>query len=146
MIMHRTKFFLALISIWVVPLVAYKCIWLMQSRKVNGIFAFESLGNALDQIRFPHSEFWFRNGKDTVWVIGPGGLHLKTGDVIPIRYIPGKETKAKVDNFKGIWMGTVVYGGIVLLLLLAIFLHPEIIPYRSRVKLMGRQPFVFVVS
>jgi hypothetical protein len=144
--MHRTKFFLALVSIWVVPLVAYKCIWLMQSRKVSGIFAFESLGPALDQIRFPHSEFWFRNGKDTVWVIGPGGLHLQTGDVIPIRYIPGNETNAKVDNFKGIWMGTVVYGGIILLVFLAIALHPEIIPYRSRVKLTGRQPFVQVMA
>jgi hypothetical protein len=117
----------------------------MQSRKVYGVFSHESLGPALDQIRFAHSEFWFRNGMDTVWVIGPGGLHLKKGDVIPLRYISGKETKARVGNFKGIWMGTVIYGGIVLLLLLAIFLHPEIIPYRSRVKLMGRKPFVFVV-
>ena len=146
MIMHRSKFFLALISIWIIPLVAYKCIWLMQSRKVNGIFAFESLGPALDQIRFPHSELWFRNGKDTVWLIGPGGLHRKKGDVVPLRYIPGNEAKAKVDNFKGMWMGTVIYGGIPLLILLAISLHPEIIPYRSKVKLTRRQPFVYVVS
>ena len=145
MIIHRTKFFLALISIYVIPLVAYKCIWLMQSRKVNGIFAFESLGPALDQIRFPHSEFWFRNGKDTVWIIGPGGLHLKKGAIVPLRYIPGNETHAKVDNFKGMWMGTVIYGGIILLLLIAIAVHPEIVPYRSRVMLMGRQPFVKVV-
>jgi hypothetical protein len=146
MIMNRTKFFLALVSIWLIPLVAYKCIWLMQSRKVNGVFAFESLGPALDQIRFPHSEFWFRNGRDTVWIIGPGGLHLKKGAIVPLRYIPGNESHAKVDNFKGIWMGTVIYGGIILLVFIAVFLHPEIIPYRSRVKLTGRRPFVQVMS
>ena len=145
MIMHRTKFFLALISIWVIPLVAYKCIWLMQSRKVNGIFAFESLGPALDQIRFPYSVLWFRNGNDTVWLKGPGGLQHKSGDVVPLRFIPGSEATAKVDNFKGIWMGTIIYGGIILLVLIVIFLHPEIIPYRSRVKLTGRQPFVSLV-
>jgi hypothetical protein len=139
--MHRTKFFLALISIWVIPLVAYKCIWLMQSRKVNGIFAFESLGPALDQIRL-----WFRSGNDTVWLKGPAGLHRNSGDVVPIRFIPGNGNTAKVDNFKGIWMGTVIYGGIILLVLIAVFVHPEIIPYRSRVKLTGRQPFVFLVS
>jgi hypothetical protein len=118
----------------------------MQSRKVNGIFAFESLGPALDQIRFPHSEFWFKNGRDTVWIIGPGGLKLEKGAIVPLRFIPGNETGAKVDNFKGIWMGTVVYGGIILLVFTVIFLHPEIIPYRSRVKLTGRLPFVYVVS
>lgn len=145
MIMHRTNFFLALIAIWVIPLISYKCIWLMRSRKVNGIFAFEGRGNALDQISFPHSEFWFRNGRDTVWVIGPGGLKLEKGSIIPLRFIPGNETHAKVDTFRGIWVGTVIYGGVILLVFLAVFVHPEIVPYRSKVKLMGRQPFVFVV-
>jgi hypothetical protein len=117
----------------------------MQSRKINAIFAFESLGNALDQIRFPHSEFWFKDGDDTVWLKGPGSLHLKKGAVVPIRYIPGNEDKALPDTFRGIWLGTIIYGGIPLLILFVIFLQPEIIPFRSRVKLTGRQPFVYLV-
>lgn len=145
MIIHRTKFFLALISIWVIPLVAYKCIWLMQSRKVNGIFSFEGHGNALEQIRFPHSEFWFKDGNDTVLLKGPGSLHLKKGAVIPLRYIPGNEDNSLPDTFRGIWLGTVIYGGIPLLVLFVIFLQPEIIPFKSRVKLTGKQPYVSLV-
>lgn len=146
MIIHRTKFFLALFSILVIPLVAYRCIWLMQSRKVNAIFAFESLGDALAQIRFPHSEFWFKDGDDTVWLKGPGSLHLKEGAIIPVRYIPGNEDKSVPDTFRGIWLGTIIYGGIPFLVLLVIFLQPAIIPYKSRVKVMRRQPFVSLVT
>lgn len=145
MIIHRTKFFLALISIVVIPLVTYKCIWLMQSRRVNGIFAFEGQGNVLEQIRFPHSEIWFKDDHDTIWIKGPGGLKLKSGDHVKVRYHPGDPGNAKLDTFIGIWGGTVIYGGIVLLLLIAIAVHPEIIPYRSKVMLTGKRPFVRVV-
>jgi hypothetical protein len=143
--MHRTKFFLALISIVVIPLVTYKCIWLIQSRKVNGVFAFEGQGNVLEQIRFPHSEIWFKEGNDTVWIKGPGGLRLKSGDVVQVRYHPGDRANAKLNTFIGIWGGTVIYGGIVVLLLIAIAFHPEIVPYRAKVMLMGKLPFVRVV-
>lgn len=145
MIMHRTKFFLALIAIWVIPLVTYRCIWLMQSRQVNGVYAFEGQGNVLEQIRFPHSEVWFKEGNDTIWIKGPGGLHLKKGDIISVRYLPGSLENARLDTFIGIWGGTVIYGGIVLLLLIAIAFHPEIIPYRSKIVLMGKRPFLRVV-
>jgi hypothetical protein len=142
MIIHRTKFFLALMCLIVIPLVTYKCIWLMQSRKVNGIFAFEGRGNALEQIRFPHSEIWFRDGNDTVWIKGPGGLNLKKGDVVGVRFLPGDPDNARLDSFMGIWGGAVVYGGIILLVLTAIAFHPEIVPYRSKVMLTGKSPFI----
>lgn len=145
MIIHRTKFFLALISLVVIPLVTYKYIWLMQSRRVDGVFAFEGQGNVLEQIRFPHSEIWFRDGNDTVWIKGPGGLHLKKGDVVSVRFLPGDRDNARLDTFIGIWGGTVIYGGIVLLLLTAIAFHPEIVPYRSKVMLMVRRPFVRIL-
>jgi hypothetical protein len=117
----------------------------MQSRQVNGIFAFEGQGNVLEQIRFPHSEIWFKDGHDTVWIKGPGGLKLKSGDHVQVRYHPGDPAHAKLDTFIGIWGGTVIYGGIVLLLLIAIAVHPEIIPYRSKVMLTGKRPFLRVV-
>lgn len=145
MIIHRTKFFLALISLLVIPLVTYKCIWLLQSHRVDGVFAFEGQGNVLEQIRFPHSEIWFRDGNDTIWIKAPGGLHLKKGDVVSVRFLPGSRDNARLDTFIGIWGGTAIYGGIVLLLLIAIAFHPEIIPYRSKVKLMAKPPFVRVL-
>jgi len=142
MVMSRTKFFLALISLLVVPLVSYKVIWLLQSRKASGIFAFEGSGNALDQMRFPYSDIYFKNGKDTIWFKGPGGLHLQPGAIVPIRYLPGNPTQVKLDTFKAIWGATAVYGGIPLLILLVIFLHPEIVPYRAKVIVTRNKPFV----
>jgi hypothetical protein len=145
MVIPRTKFFLALFLLLFAPLVLYKVIWLMQSQKVNGIFAFEGQGNALDQMRFPFSEIYFINENDTVWFKGPGGLHLKPGDVVPLRYLSSNPSNAKIDNFKALWGATVIYGGIPFLVLFVIFLHPEIVPYRSNVELTRRKPFLRVV-
>jgi hypothetical protein len=140
--MSRTKFFLALFSLLVVPLLSYKVIWLLQSRKTSGIFAFEGRGNALDQMRFPYSDIYFKNGKDTIWFKGPGNLDLQPGATVSIRYLPGNPSQAKLDTFKAIWGATAVYGGIPLLILLVICLHPEIVPYKAKVILLRNKPFV----
>jgi hypothetical protein len=145
MIIHRTKFFLALFLLYITPLVLYKSIWLIQSKKATGKFAFESHGNALDQMRFPYSEIYFKHGNDTIWFKGPAGLHLKAGDMVPVRYLISNPSNARLNSFKAIWGATVVYGGIPFLVLLAISLHPEIIPYRKKVKLTLEKPFVWVV-
>jgi hypothetical protein len=97
-------------------------------------------------MRFAHSEIYFKSGNDTIWVNGPGGLHLKPGDAVPLRYHRSNPSDARVDTFKAIWGATVVYGGIPFLILLVIFLHPEIVPYRNKVMLRWKKPFVWVVS
>jgi hypothetical protein len=145
MVMPRTKFFLALICLFVTPLVLYKAIWLLQSKKTAGIYAFKSFGPALDQIRFPYSAIYFIHGKDTTWFKGPGYLHLQEGTTVPVRYQTGNPAGARVDSFKSIWLDTIVYGGIPILILLVIFLHPEIVPYRSSVELTRRKPFIRVM-
>ena len=146
MVMPRTKFFLALFLLFITPLVLYKTIWLLQSKKTTGTFAFESYGPALDQIRFPYTMIYFMVGKDTVWFKGPGLLNLKPGDLVPVRYLPRNPSNAKLDTFKSIWFGTIIYGGIPFLILLVIFLHPEIVPYRNKVMVRWKKPFVWVVS
>jgi hypothetical protein len=145
MVIPRTRFFLALFLLLIVPLLLFKVVWLMQSKKGKGIFAFEGRGNALDQMRTSFSDIYFINGRDTMWFKGPGGLHLKPGAIVSIRYQPNNPSDAKIDTFKSIWGATAVYGGIPLLVLLAISLHPEIVPYRSNVELTRRKPFLRVV-
>ena len=145
MVIPRSKLFLALFLLLIVPLLLYKVIWLVQSHKVNGVFAFEGSGGALDQMRFPYSEIYFIHGKDTTWFKGPGYLNLQPGAIVPIRYLSGNPSNAKLDTFKSIWSGTLIYGGVPLLMLLVIFLNPYIVPYRSRVALSKRKPFVRVV-
>ncbi len=48
-------------------------------------------------------------------------------------------------HLKSIWGGTVIYGGIILLVLIAISVHPEIVPYKSKVQLLTKKPFIRVV-
>lgn len=145
MVMPRAKFFLTLICLIVVPLVLYKVVWLIQSKKAAGKYAFRSYGPALDQIRFPYSAIYFIHAKDTIWFKGPGYLHLKEGAVVPVRYHTANPAGARVDTFKSIWLDTIIYGGIPLLILLVVSLHHEIVPYRSKVELTKRKPFVRVV-
>ncbi|MBO9201048.1 MULTISPECIES: DUF3592 domain-containing protein [Niastella] len=145
MVISRTKFFVAIILLLVTPLVVSKIIWLLQAKKTTGIFAFESYGPALDQIRFPYSMIYFMVGKDTFWFKGPGKLELPENTLVPIRYLPRNPSNAKLDSFRSIWIGTIIYGGIPLLILLVIFLHPAIVPYRSKVHLTLDKPFLRVV-
>ena len=145
MVIPRTKFFLALILIFITPLVLSKAIWLLRSKKTTGVFAFESHGPALDQIRFAYSVFYFIHGKDTIWFKGPGDLKLAENVVVPVRYLAGNPANAKLDSFTAMWGGTFVYGGIILLVLLVISLHPEIVPYRAKVSVTLSKPFLRVV-
>src|SRR5437016_12470072 len=128
MVVHRTKFFLALFFILIIPLLANKIFWLIHSQKTEGIYAFKGGGNALDQIRQSFSVIYFKHGRDTVWFNGPGFLNLQRGTIVPIRYQPANPSNAMVDTFFSIWTSTLIYGGIPLLILFVIFLHPEVVP------------------
>jgi hypothetical protein len=145
MIIHRTKFFLALICLFVTPVVLYKVIWLLQSKKTTGVYAFKSYGPALDQMRFPYSVIYFKHGADTVWFHGAGKLNYQPGDMVPVRYLAGNPSNAQLDTFRSLWMSTIIYGGILFLFLLAISLHPEIVSYKKKVILTRKKPFVWVV-
>jgi hypothetical protein len=146
MVIHRTKFFLALCSILIIPLVAIKVTWLMRSTKTTGIYVVDGKAGALEQMRMFYSINLFMYGKDTIWFRGPIQRGIPEGSVIPVRYNPNDPSDAKVGTFFGIWGGTVIYGGMPLLLLLIFFVHPKIIPYRSKVRLSRKKPFVFVHS
>lgn len=145
MTIHRTIFFLALSVIFLIFIAGRKVIWFLQSEKTTGIFSFEERGNALEQLRITNSIIYFKHGKDTVWFNGPAGLGLSEGAAIPVRYNPANTADAKVDTFYGIWGGTVIYSSLPLLVLLVLVLHPHIIPYRSRILLTRKKPFIQVV-
>ena len=145
MVVHRTKFFLGLFLLLIIPLLLNKIVWLIQSKKTSGIYAFDEAGNALDQIRTTSSVFYFKHGSDTVWFKWPGSLKLKPGAIVPIRYRPANPSDAIVDTFVSIWGATTVYGGIPLLILFVIFLHPEIVPRKSKLRLTLKRPFIQII-
>ena len=144
--MHRTPFFLALFGILLTPLFLSRTLWLLHSEKTMGFMAFETRGTAGDQIQLTYSLIYYRHGKDTIWFNGMPGLGLKTGQLVPVRYQPGNPADAKIDLFIALWGDTLVYGGIPFLMLVVTFLHPDVIPRRSRVRLTWKRPFIFILA
>jgi hypothetical protein len=74
------------------------------------------------------------------------GLGLKKGHLVPVRYQPGKPADAKIDFFIALWGDILVYGGVPFFMLLVTFLHPDVIPYRSGVRLTRKRPFIFILA
>ena len=145
MLVNRTVFFGVLCLIVFACLAAGKIYWLLNSRKVKAVFVMEERGNALEQIRITHSNLYFTLGKDTIRFDGPLNLHLNTGDTIAARYNINNPSDARVLTFFGMWGSTIAYGGLPLFVLLICALHPQIVPYRSKLRLSVRKPFIQII-
>jgi hypothetical protein len=145
MIVRRSIFFLSLFLVIIIIFPVNTLVWLMQSQKTMGVFVFQGEGNALEQFRETFVEIYFKHGKDTVVIKEPGRLRMKIGDLVPVRYLPHHPAGAKVAMFRTLWGSSVVYGGIFFCILLVIFLHPEIVPRRARLKLTYKRPFIQIV-
>lgn len=145
MVVRRTPFFLGLFLLAFIVVTGSKLIWLLRSKQTTGYFAFQGRGNALEQIRLPFSEFYYQLGNDTIWFRGPGVLNYKNNAPVTVWYQPGDPKDARVGTFFGLWGNTAVYGGIIYLLLLAIFFHPGIVPRHAKLKLTAARPFIQLV-
>lgn len=140
----RTNFFLILVSLVIIPILSHKIVWLAGSEKTNGTMSFVGKTYA-GQMVYTYSVVWFMAGKDTVWFNGRNEIIFREGEKVPVRYQKKNPADAKLNVFLGIWGDTAIYGGIPVLILLVIFLHPLIIPYRSRILLKTTKPFVMIV-
>jgi hypothetical protein len=124
------------------PFWACRLVWVLRSRQAPGVYAFAGQGFAGDQIKEDYSEIRFWVGKDTFWVHGLGNLPVKPGEPIRVRYQPDDIYDARVDVFAGVWGDTLVYSGIPALMLLVLFVHPQVVPWGSRVRVITRKPFI----
>lgn len=98
------------------------------------------------QMMYTYSVIWFMSGKDTVWFNGKNEILYEEGHPVPVRYSRKNPADAKLNVFISIWGDTLVYGCIPVLILLVIFSHPHIIPYRSKIRLNTSKPFIEVIS
>jgi hypothetical protein len=146
MTLTRTRFFLYLFLLLLVPFLTPKLLWLTNTRTTTGRLAFEGRGDAGEQMPLNYTIIWFRRGSDTIWIRGLGNLGLHPGDPVPIRYKADDPSNARVNIFAGIWGDTLVYGGIPLFMLLVIYLHPTVVPRRSKVRLVAGRPFIRLVQ
>jgi hypothetical protein len=140
MAIRRTYFFLLLFTILIVPFIIYKIVWLAGSEKTYGKMSFigKTFSGQMDDV---YSVISFMVGKDTIWFNGRNNIFFEEGETLPVRYQPNNPVDAKVNVFLAIWGDTLVYGGIPVLILIVIFVHPQIVPYRSRIQLTVRKPF-----
>lgn len=98
------------------------------------------------QLYHQYAVISFKVGNDSIWFNGNDNILFEEGETVPIRYQRSNPHEARIDVFAAIWGDTLVYGGIPLLILIVIFLDPKIIPFRSKVKLQLRKPFIRVLT
>lgn len=142
MIIHKTPFFLILILLAVCPFIAARLVWLSGTVATTGTYGFAGRGQAGDQMPLDYSFIFFRVGKEIVWIKGLGNLGLHTGDSLPVRYRVDDPADARVGTFAGIWGDVLVYGGIPVFILLIIYLHPAVVPWRSRLRVTLKRPYI----
>ena len=145
MMLNRTTFFLLLLLPVITVTVVPKIVWLYRSEKATAIFSFQGRGDALDQFPQRNSYLYFFYQNHKVWFKGPPGLGLHGGSRVSIRFQPDDPEDAKIDSFYGLWLSAVVYSALPSLLLLVCFLQPQIIPWRSKVLLIPRKPFIIII-
>ena len=103
-------------------------------------------GNALDQVRTTKSYLSFRHENNTISFTQLGNLPFKEGEQVPIVYQKTNPADAHVDSFMCIWGATAFYVGVPLLMLFITAIHPDIVPYSSRIRVSIKKPFFQIVS
>jgi hypothetical protein len=142
MIIQRTKFFLLVFLLILVVDFTPKIAWLSHTQRTKGVIEIVGKGEAGDQVPLSYTIISFHVGKDSISFNGLGNLRMHPGDSIPVRYRTDDIRDVKVDVFAGIWGDTLIYGGIPTLMLLVMFLHPNLVPRRSKIRLTTRKPFI----
>ncbi len=98
------------------------------------------------QIPHEYSAIKFIVDKDTAWFNTNDNIFFEKGEIVPVRYQVNNINDAKVDMFIEIWGNAVVYGGELSLIVLIIFLHPSIIPRKSKIRLNAQKPFLQTIQ
>ncbi|RYZ32020.1 MAG: hypothetical protein EOP49_38135 [Sphingobacteriales bacterium] len=144
MVIRRSIFFLLVSAVVVLPPLTAKLIWLSKTQTTTGVMSFEGMGQALDALRSTYSVFYFKHNNDTTWFNSSSNYKYKQGDIVPVRYVSSDPTDARLNTFTGIWLGTLLTGGIPLLILIVIFLNRYIVPYNADLRLERHRPYLFV--
>jgi len=142
-IIRKVPFFLLLIAAIVIPFMTYKIKWLAGSVPCQGIMQFKgkSITGALEH---SYSVISYVVGRDTLWFNGNDNVFFTEGAAVPVRYQKSNPEDARVNIFTSIWGDTLVYGGIPVVILLMLFLHPQVVPWGSSIKIVRKSPFLFL--
>jgi hypothetical protein len=145
MILRKHTFFLLLFVITFAPFLIYKLVWIAHSERTMGVMGF--VGKSYTgQIQHYYSVISFQANNDTIWFNGNDNIFFKEGELVPVRYQKHQPSEARVDIFPSMWGDTLVYGGIPVLILLVLYLHPHIFPRNTRFRFSSRKPFIHLIQ
>jgi hypothetical protein len=150
MLISRARFFVFLFFFLPGPFVGQKLIWLVRSGSATGSVYF--MGHTLnnDGSISSHQVIIFPLGKDSVTFNSNVNFHLPDNTTVPVRYAISNPYDARIDKFMSIWGDTLVYILSPLGIWLVLFLTPNrfdpLIPWRSKVQLRRRPPFIRVIG
>lgn len=145
MILGRNGFFLGLLLLVTVPVLSYKLVWLLRAKKATAVFAFHGK-EIRGQMESRHAVMYFTTGNDTTFFNAIDNPAYVSGDRFPVLYQSANLADASLVDFENMWMTTGVMLGVPLVFLLIVFLHKEIIPYGSKIRLSVRAPFMQVIG
>lgn len=150
MLISGARFFVFLFFLLVGPFIGQKLFWLMHSGSVTGRVYF--MGHTLnnDGSISSHQVIIFGVGKDSVTFTSNVNFRLPDNTAVPVRYAISNPYDARIDKFISIWGDTLVYllnpVGFWLVLLLTPNRFDPLIPWRSKVLLRRRRPFIRVIA
>jgi len=150
MTLTKNQFFLLLTAVFICPFFLQKMIWLLGSEGAVAEMRFVghgNLGSTLGISTYPVLRFVV-NG-DTVYFNGNVDTDLKQGDDVPVRYQRNNPGDAVIDSCISIWMPTVAYALLPILVLTVLYILPDsldpIVPRRAKM-IIGKNPFLRIVK
>jgi hypothetical protein len=149
MLLSRNIFLLLLLTILVLPIVAYKVGWLARSEKTMGIMCFT--GHTLTPLgTSSHPVIRFKAGRDSIFFNGPGNMSFPPGGSVPVRFQEDAPGDARIDTPVSIWGDTLAWSLFPLLVILVLYLTPErlspLIPRASHIRIDGKKPFLHLIQ
>ncbi|MEP6750822.1 MAG: hypothetical protein ABJB86_24015 [Bacteroidota bacterium] len=137
----KSTFILLLAVIFVLPFFIHRLIWLYNAVPSTGTMCF--MGKSLNgqfSSEYPVIRF-SSNGHDTVFFNGREGMEFTRAAVVPVLFQKKNPADARINFFSAIWMDTFINAAIPLVILIIVFLHPDLIPRRS-IIIIGKKPLI----
>ncbi len=141
MVLSKIQAFLFCLILFIIPILSYNLVWIYHSFKTTGTMCFMGKSQDGQMVReYPVIRF-SSTGRDTVFFNGTDNTSFKPGEQLSVRFQKSNPANARINNFTGLWMGTVIYIAVPLLFLIIVFVHPDIIQGKSTIVL-GLHPLL----
>lgn len=145
MILTRTSFFIAIFTFTVFPFIGYKLLWIFRSKETTGVARFTGK-DYLGQLPREFAVIRFYVDKDTIWFHSLDNQLFAKGQIVQVRYQLNDPSDARVNNFAGLWVDTLIIISPFFLVVTIAYLHPDLVPRRSKIRMESKSPFLSIVS